>query len=127
MSLFNRIRDAFRKPEPPAAPTLRNRPGGMAWIRRFDPDTGAGAMAGRVVKTLRVRENGLWEISPQQPWVAAVPLLYEGRILPAGTRYTTVALADELLEPIPEVSDDAKDESLAWLPPVPTRKPEEVA
>jgi hypothetical protein len=35
-------------------------------------------------------------------------------------------IRDCCLTPIPGVRDEDRDESLAWLPPVPTKKPEEV-
>ena len=39
---------------------------------------------------------------------------------PAGAE---VATYDAFLRPIRDPGDDARDESLAWLPPVPTEKP----
>lgn len=55
MGLLNRIRDAFRKPEPPpAAPTIRNKPGGMAWINpQIDSGDGSSVLVGHIVTTTR--------------------------------------------------------------------------
>lgn len=116
MSLWKRIADHFW----PAPPRLRNVAGGLAWIKRFDVESGAGALAGRIVRTVRVVEGDKWVIDPPQDWRTIAAVLYEGYLLPHGTVCTSVAISDDLLEPIPAVGDEERDESAAWLPPVPT-------
>lgn len=61
---MKRLIDFFRKPQAPSAPTLRNRPQGMAWI--YGLNGVDSFLNGRAVKTVRF-VNGYWEIEPAQP------------------------------------------------------------
>ncbi len=119
MNLFNRIRDALFGTPPP---TLRNKPGGMAWIKPFGQDMGAGVLAGRVVKTVRLNEHGSWDIEPAQT-IICTAWVYFPHIdcygFP-GAQVTYEGLNDEILEPIGNPGYTEKDESLRYLPPVPT-------
>jgi hypothetical protein len=131
MGLLNRIRDAFRKPDPPAEgpPPLRNKPGGLAWINsKVDQGDGAAVLVNRIVQTVRLKHSDMWEIEPPQEYTLTSPVfnVHAGRQFYAGDRVLSIGIRDECLTPIPDVGDDARDESLAWLPPVPTKKPEEV-
>jgi hypothetical protein len=100
MSLFSALRGLFGRNEPPS-PALRNKPGGMAWIKRFGQEYGAEVIAGRAVKTVRLTEHGLWEIDPPQTYVLTAGVHcglnnYRGR---RGDSVTSFAIVDELLEP----------------------------
>lgn len=118
MSLYERIKGAFR-------PALRNKPGGMAWIRGIDTGMGAEALNGRAVKTVRVHESGLWEIEPEQCFTATRNALF-GRhqvMVFAGEVVVVGAIGDRLLEPWRDMDWTAKDESARYLPPVPYGRP----
>lgn len=117
INLWNTIRGLFR----PAPPTLRNKPGGMAWIKHYDA-FGQRALAGRVVTTVRLTEKGFWLIEPPQSFVVTenVKIMDTGQIFLKGDNPTVVAIVDDLLEPIRDVGEGERDESAAWLPPVPS-------
>lgn len=110
-------------PEAPAqptrtAPTLRNRPGGLAWIVAKDIRA-AAALHGRIVRTTAIGTEGHWLLDPPQEFVALADLTYRGRKYPAGTEVWVTGARDERLIPIANPGDEEQDESRAWLPPVP--------
>lgn len=119
MSLINRIRDFFSTAAPP---TLRNKPGGMAWIKPFGQDMGAGVLAGRIVQTVRLNETGALEIKPAQQVRCTSPTYFAAQKIYAipGDRINFVGLNDDVLEPIGNPGHTEQDESLRYLPPVPT-------
>lgn len=123
MSLWNGIRDIFRPaPPPPPPPKLRNKPGGLAWIRIVDRGDGAFALNRRVVQTVRADpvSPGFWVIDPPQKFQAQVFMLsMSGGLIPPGAVVDVMGMHDDLLEPIRDVGDEERDESAAWLPPVP--------
>lgn len=130
MSLWDKLREHFAptKVEPPAdePPQLRNKAGGMAMIRGVGTG-GAEVMDGRVVKTLRVLYGDFWEIDPPQRYVCTTwTRLTGGHLYPPHTSILVVGIRDAALEPLREVGDEERDESAAWLPPVPvvTKAPE---
>jgi hypothetical protein len=91
-----------RKPEPeqPAPPVLRNRAGGMAWVRGVnDHSVGASALNGRAVKTVRLRETGTWAIEPELAFIASQSFTWNGKEFPAGEAVWVGGIADECLEP----------------------------
>ncbi len=116
MSLWNTIRDLFRSP-----PVLRNKPGGMAWIKHYG-DFGQDVLAGRVVTTVQATDRGFWLIDPPQSFVVTENVILEetGQTFMKGDKPSAVAIHDDLLEPIRDVGEGERDESAAWLPPVPT-------
>jgi hypothetical protein len=120
MNLWNKIRDSFHKPPPPPAGlTLRNKPGGMAWIR------GIEELRGRIVTTVSADARGFWVIDPPQRFtVSNFAVTLHGQVVPPGTPAVSVSIVDHCLEPIREVGEGERDESLAWLPPVPTVRKE---
>lgn len=120
MSLFERIRSALRK-EPPIAPPLRNRVGGLAWIEAKDIP-GAQVLHGRVVCTVAMGADGNWQLDPPQVFIASENLAYRGKVYPAGTEVRVLGARDNRLNPIDAPGDEEQDESARWLPPVPTRE-----
>jgi hypothetical protein len=131
MNLWKTLRERFSpaKPQPKGPPPLRNKPGGLAWINtKVDQGDGAAVLVNRIVQTVRLKHSDMWEIEPAQEYTltSSVFNVHAGRQFHAGTRVLSIAVRDECLTPIPDVGDDARDESLRYLPPVPTKKPEEV-
>lgn len=110
-----------------APSSVRNKRGGMAWIKPFGREVGGDVLAGHIVKTTRFT-HGLWLIEPPQPFTVKRLCFINGEILAPGCEVFVVSMCDELLEPIDEPGEDARDQSLAYYPPVPsvTRKPQEV-
>jgi hypothetical protein len=126
MSLFRKIRDTFRKPDMPSAPTIRNKPGGLAWINsKVDMSDGAGALVNRIVRTVRLRHSDMWEIDPPQEYTITCPILHaaSGRRFEPGDRAIAMGIRDECLTPIRDIGDDERDESHNWLP---VNRPEQV-
>jgi hypothetical protein len=116
MSLIDRFMSLFR-----SAPKLRNKPQGMAWIKGMSERDGDGALNGRAVKTVRLNEHGMWQIEPAQSYIVTnyCTFLPTGYTAWPGEVVTIIGIPDEHLEPWRESGLDAKDESAAWLPPVP--------
>jgi len=129
MTLFTRIRNLLRgtPPAPPSAPsTLRNKRGGMAWIKPYGHAHGAQVLAGQIVKTVELVEGRWWRLDPAPQYTLTADLLHDGTLYRAGSVVTIGGLADHVLEPIRDVGDDERDESAMWLPPVKTVNPQEV-
>lgn len=125
MSLIERIKGAFRRDAPPG-PGLRNRSEGLAWIKTYDSKSGADVLAGHVVRTVSLLHGNHWLIDPPQRFMVmglACRCARTGRIAYPGTEVVVISMADDRLEPILDVGDDARDESLQYLPPVPTELP----
>lgn len=120
MSIFTSIRDYLFPPK------LRNRAGGMAWIKPYGEDWGAGVIAGHVVKTVRLRCGNQWEVDPPQTYTITADCAYGDQLLQRGTLVTAIAIADDLLEPIRNPGDDERSEELAWQPKVPASEPGKV-
>lgn len=115
MNLYDRLRSFFQG-QPTS--TLRNKPGGLAWIKDRGELHGT---YGRIVTTVCLSRPGHWLIDPPQEAVARTFLrTTEGRPVLPGDRVLVTAVADAYLEPIRDVGDGEKDESARWLPPVPT-------
>jgi hypothetical protein len=90
----------FPKPAAPAGPVLRNRAGGMAWLRPSDTHgTGADTLAGRAVKTVALLPSGKWLIEPKQYFIAARAFLWGEHFYGAGDVVGVDGAADEVLEP----------------------------
>jgi hypothetical protein len=94
----------------------------MAWIKPFCQDMGAGVLAGRIVKTVRLNEHGSWDIEPVQRIICTAFVYFPTAKCYAspGDVITYEGLNDESLEPIGTPGHTEKDESLRYLPPVPT-------
>jgi hypothetical protein len=125
MSFWNTIRDFLGGyPSAPSKPALRNRAGGLAWINaRVDEGDGAVALVNRVVRTVRITGEDFWLIDPPQAYVCTARSVNvaTGIVARPGEIVLVDGIRDASLTPIPSIGDDERDESLAWLPPVPTR------
>lgn len=106
---------------------LRNKPGGWAMINgNADEGAGTEALVNRVVQTVKVANGDFWVIAPAQRYECtrhSFNLASKNAHSP-GDVVTAVAMRDRCLTPLADPGDDVADESRAWLPPVPTGKPE---
>jgi hypothetical protein len=102
-------------------PKLRNKPGGMAWIKpAASCGNGDEVIVGRAVRTVRV-DGGFWTIDPPQRFTVTTRTFYEFHqetVFP-GSVLDVLALSDDAIEPWKDVGDDARDESARYLPAVP--------
>jgi hypothetical protein len=115
MSLIDRIRGFFVKPVPYTPPTLRNKPGGLAYVKG---NINLPQLNGRIVKTVRLESGDLWLIDPVQV-VANMPAgvrFSDGKTSRGGERGDVTAIADHCLQPLSDPGDEAVDETLLWLP-----------
>jgi hypothetical protein len=102
-------------------PKLRNKAGGMAWIKHYGADYGADAIAGLAVKTVRLTDGRFWVVDPAPRYTVGPNGVRgpDGVTAYPGERVIAIAIADECLEPWKDIGDDAQDESARYLPPVP--------
>lgn len=102
MSIPSRIRDFL---SPSASPTLRNKPGGMAWINaNVDEGEGSVALVNRIVRTVHAQAGGFWRIDPPQVYTitrSAYNAVSSLRVRP-GDSVLSIAIHDECLTPIPD-------------------------
>lgn len=83
-------------------PKLRNKPGGMAWIKPHSHGTGAEELFGQVVTTVRADANGFWTLEPRPSYTSRARQIDPcGTVAEVGQR-VTVAIHDNALEPIPD-------------------------
>ena len=119
MNVWKKLKDHFSKPAPPAGPTMRNRPGGLAWVK------GIPELDGRVVTTVRIHSSDFWTIDPPQVYTSQYHRTgINGVKASPGDTVTTIGIVDRCLEPIRDIGDHERDESAAWLPPVPAPRVE---
>jgi hypothetical protein len=123
MNLWTNIVGIFRRglfTAPPPS-TMRNKPGGLARVKlAFDEGDGSYAIQGQFVKTVRLDRDSFWVIDPPLEFIVrAYALTSDRRIAKPGAAAIVESMHDDLLEPIREIGDDERDESAAWLPPVP--------
>lgn len=98
-SLLSKLRDFLLGEQPPA---LRNRPGGLARIRRYGPEYGADVLAGWIVTTERA-DGCFWTCSPIPVYqLTSTVRFHGGDVRLAGTWVQVVGMPDELLDPIPD-------------------------
>jgi hypothetical protein len=122
MNVLTHLRRLFGRNDTPSVPTLRNKPGGMAWIKPYGREYGAIAIAGQAVRTVRLIGSDMWEIDPQPSYrigPMGVESVQSGVIGRPGDTAHVTGLSDDLLEPWKDIGDDERDESLSYLPPVP--------
>lgn len=124
MSLFKSLRGLFS--DAPSPPKLRNKPGGMAWVKGLDQGDGSEVLNGSAVRTVRLSIRGFWVIDPPLQFVVSHDCYYTVAKIRAnrGDRGCITAIADECLEPWRDIGDSEQDESTRWLPPVPTKSKE---
>lgn len=121
MGLLNRLRNFFR-PEPPSPPSLRNKRGGLAFVRHFGAPHGADALSGRVVTTVRLNDAGNWQIDPELSYVLKADIMNNGRLFLAGTTATVIGLHDDHLEPLRNPGDEERSQERDMHPPVPVKE-----
>lgn len=118
------------KPQAPTPPALRNKAGGMAWIKNMDTFDGSDALNGRAVRTVRLRESGCWEIEPTQSFIAACNVHYLkcDRRFDSGQAVHIDGITDECLEPWKDTGLRQEDVSELYAPgPAVTKTPAPVA
>jgi hypothetical protein len=114
MTLLRRIKDALG-----FGPKLRNKPGGMAWIKPLGGGYGADVMAGRAVKTVSLLDGKFWTIDPPQEYVitGTRPVQHpNGIVSRPGDRVRSVAIVDECLEPWKEDGVTASEVRTLYTP-----------
>lgn len=111
MSLLHKLREFF------GGRALRNKPGGLAMIVGERGDE----LNGRIVRTMRNYDGDMWEIEPSQRYVTtrAVRFMRQREDVPQGSLVEIIGISDDQLQPLRDPPHDARDESLAYLPPVP--------
>jgi hypothetical protein len=123
MNLWQKLKDRFApaKPQAPDPPTLRNRPGGLAWINSsIDCGEGSIALVNRIVRTTALLPDGMWVIEPEQPYVLTKHARFnDGEVFEAGRAVRSIAIKDECLTPMPGITDDETTEEQGFQPPVP--------
>lgn len=125
MNLWNKLRERFAPKAPtkdlrprfaPPPSAMRNKPGGLAWIRVPTARDGSEVLDRRVVTTVRTDEAGFWLIDPPQQFVLRdFALTGNGRVACPGELAEVASMHDDLLEPIPQVPEGAVDEMVAKL------------
>lgn len=110
MNIFKRIGDLLR-----GTPSRRNKPGGYAWINAaVDCGCGEHVLIGRVVRTVKLTEFGLWAVEPPQVYTCThLTTFVNGGLARSGDVVTALAFSDECLTPIP--GDCVKQEDVEEL------------
>ena len=128
MSLFDRIRSFFGGEPPAPPPALRNRPGGMAWVRGIPTDFGGHVLNGAAVKTVRLNEVGTWTIDPPLFFVATSDAVTaSGTFVIGGMPTQVLGIEDCFLEPWKDIGDEERSEEMQFQPTVPAGERQEVA
>lgn len=123
MNLLSRIASMLRRESRPQAPsTLRNRIGGMAWILlKEDDGTGSYALHRRIVTTVRLRPDGMWQVDPPQRFMVRQPLLTNHMLFLPGDIAVADGMVDAILEPIPDTGVTEEEVAVLYAPKVPER------
>lgn len=109
MNLIDRFTNLLRGKRPSA---LRNKPGGIAWIRISD--RAALQLNGRIVTTVRSDERGFWTVDPVQSFTLSdFSVNVRGSIVPPGAAVELLSIADDCLITIPDTG--VTDEEVADL------------
>lgn len=84
----------------PSAPPLRNKAGGMAWVKSGELHAGAETLGGAAVKTVCVNERGMWQIEPHLGYIATANQRFpDGTVYLRGEAVIICGLHDSALEP----------------------------
>jgi hypothetical protein len=82
------------------APRLKNKAGGMAWVKGGLLHAGAEALGGAAVKTLSVDARGMWRIEPHLGYIATANQRFpDGTVYLRGEAVVVCGLHDSALEP----------------------------
>lgn len=112
MNLLHSLLGLFKSYTPP--PSVRNKRGGLAWIR------GIRELNGRIVTTRRLYDGTWWEITPPQEYTAQEYHMGRNGVEAfPGDPVRVTGLADKCLEPIPHVGDLEPSEELEFQPTTP--------
>lgn len=106
----------------PAAPRLRNKPGGLAYINsRIDEGDGAHVLVNQVVRTVRLSGTDFWVVDPAPAYLCLKNALNtnSGQVYRAGDRIRVFSIKDESLTPIRGIGDHERSQELEWQPTVP--------
>lgn len=119
MSFLNTLRDFFGGASNSRG-ELRNKVGGMAWIKGLD---GASAAAnGHVVRTVRIDRSDLWLIDPMPNFIAdRVYPTRSGLAVFPGEPVHIVSIKDSHLEPIGDAGVTRKEVRELYAPKLPVR------
>lgn len=123
MNFISTIRNIFRRSEPPSAPKLRNKPGGMAWILGIDHGNGIESINGAAVRCVCIQGGAIWRIDPKIRVTFTRDTLYQRQdlLVRAGESYFIDGIADANLDPWKD--DGVTDEEVRDLySPVPTKE-----
>lgn len=96
MTLLSKLSSFFG-----TGPKLRNRAGGLAFVKHYGQEYGADAIAGQVVTTERFAD-GFWMLTPQPRYTVTNFVRHAGEFTAPGTQVMVIGLPDELLDPIPD-------------------------
>jgi hypothetical protein len=120
---MKRLIDFFRgKPQAPSAPPLRNKPGGMAWVRGINHGNGIESINGAAVQSVRILRGSIWLIEPNIRVTFSRDTLYQRQevLVLAGESYVIDGVADANL--VPWKDADLTDEEVREL--YTTKQPE---
>lgn len=108
MNLFNKLRDFLRG-------GLRNRKGGLAFIRFRDRDL--ALVEGRFVTTVRADANGFWTVEPEQSFIAPVDMRdWKGARMRRGDLCVLRSIHDDALIPIRDAGLSKSEVRDLYLP-----------
>lgn len=116
MNLRSILGNLFGRSAGSPSSTLRNKPGGLAWIRGLDE---AGSLNGQIVTTVRIATGVLWEIDPPLPLQLTYRLMdVRGRIAEPGDTTFVISIHDSCLVPLKNPGEGARSEERCFQPPV---------
>jgi hypothetical protein len=103
--------------------TLKNRPGGMAWVQSDRLHSGAERLLNSAVKTVSVDEHGMWRIEPVLGYVATAAQRFpDGSTYIAGDLVLITGMHDSALEPWKESGVTTEEVTSLYAPQPTTRE-----
>jgi hypothetical protein len=119
MNVWTKLRALFIKPDQHSE--LRNKAGGMAWVRGYTFG-GLEQMNGCAVRTVKYSDDA-WVIDPPCEFAATGNVKFSnGVVIRRGRTGLVMAMADENLEPWRDDSNNADSEEKSFQPPLPKRE-----